>query len=593
MTIKKFIFTILIINLVLFLFSQYASAREPGGSDKQGNQDRQESSRLTYEVDVRVTKVDVIVTDKAGKRVTGLKPENFRIYEDGRPRRLTTFYEVKGMDIYVSGPEEESGKLSQPSPPPPQSTAPQQVRNKIIIYFDNRHLHPMNRNWGIKKLESFIRNNFPPDSNNEGMVVCLDQKLEILRKFTSNPRLLTLAIEEVKKRSGQSLLRRKEREELRRELNRTISETNVFDKSENYNSYVMALGQARNYVESEQNDLLFSLKSLSAFINNLTGMEGRKILIYVSDGLPINPGDEVFSFLGQAFPSTNARVEAMNYDATRRFKELTARCNANEIALYPINARGLENMTLSADSQSGWDVSRRGPGMIKSVSRRKNDALKLMAQDTGGLAILNTNDIEKGLERIENDLQFYYTLAYRSLYREDNKYHSIRVKLVGVEEKYDVRVRQGYKQISRDEKIKENVSSRLFLTSQYNPMGVIVQILPVKKMLISDKLQLTLKLLIPIKNLVLKPRKEKNDYFGQIRVYTILKDAEGLISPVRELSEEIKIPAKDYEIAIKSNYPYLVEMYVDPGHYTISLAVRDVYGADVSYIQGEKTISGK
>jgi hypothetical protein len=216
-----------------------------------------------------------------------------------------------------------------------------------------------------------------------------------------------------------------------------------------------------------------------------------------------------------------------------------------------------------------------------------------MARDTGGLAILNTNDIEKGLERIENDLQFYYTLAYRSLYREDNKYHSIRVKLVGVEEKYDVRVRQGYKQISRDEKIKENVSSRLFLTSQYNPMGVIVQILPVKKMLISDKLQLTLKLLIPIKNLVLKPRKEKNDYFGQIRVYTILKDAEGLISPVRELSEEIKIPAKDYEIAIKSNYPYLVEMYVDPGHYTISLAVRDVYGADVSYIQGEKTISGK
>jgi VWFA-related protein len=591
MTIKKLIFTGLIIGLVLFFFSQTVLTREPGepgGSDK-GNRSQDESSQLTYEVDVRVTKVEVIVTDKSGNRVTGLKPENFRVYEDGRPQKLTTFYEVKGMEIYLAGPEEETGKLSQPAPPPPESPAPERVRNKIIIYFDNWHLHPLNRNWGIKKLESFIRNNFTPGSNNLGMVVCLDQKFEILQKFTSDQRLLMLALQQAKKHSGQSMIRRRARDDLKRELGRIVEETQPMDQR---TGFERAIGFARSYVEAEQTDLQFSLKSLGAFVNHLVGVEGRKILIYVSDGLPLNPAAEAFSYIDSAFPRGNAGSEAMDYDATRAFKDLTAKCNANEITLYPINARGLESMILSADKQAGWDIFGRGSGMLRTSSRRKSDALKLMARDTGGLAILNTNDIEKGLERIENDLQFYYTLAYRSLYQEDNRYHSIRVKLVGVEKKYKVRVRDGYKQISQDEKVKENVSSRLFLKSQYNPMGVMVQILPVKKMFASNKQQLTLKLLVPIKNLVLKPRKGKNDYFGQIKVYTILKDEAGLISPVRELAEAIIIPAKDYEVALKSNYPYLVEMYVEPGHYTISIAVRDVYGAEVSYIQGEKKISG-
>lgn len=587
MAIKKFILYILIINLVSFYLCQYALGQKIGSKSEQ--QSKEETPVLSYEVVVRVTKLDVIVTDKAGKRVTDLQPENFKIYEDGKLQKLTNFFQVKGMDVYASVADKESGKLSAPLKPLLQSVP--QVRNKIIIYFDNWQLHPMNRNWSIKKINSFIQNNFPPGSNNEGMVVCLDQKLQILQKFTSNARLLSLAVEGVKNRSGQSPLRRKQREELRRELNRTISETYVFDKSANYDSYVMALGQARNYVESEQNDLIFSLKSLGALINNLTGILGRKVLIYVSDGLPINPGDEIFSFLDQAFPSTSARVEAMNYDATRTFKELTARCNANEITLYTINARGLESMVLSADQHAGWDLRKRGSGMVKSGTRSKNEALKLMAGDTGGVAILSTNDIESGLKKIENDLQFYYTLGYQSRHMDDNKYHSIKIKLDGVEKKYNVRVRQGYKQISPENQIKEGVLSRLFIRRQYNPLGVMMKIMPVEPKPLSNKVFLVLKLLIPIKNLSLYTREK--DYFGQFKVYVVLKDSEGRISPCRELSEEVKIPAKDYEIAIKSSYPYLVEMYVNPNQYTISLAVRDVRGATTSYIQINKFVASK
>ncbi len=581
MAIKKIIFYAVISNLLLFFLGASILSQEAKKNLQQ--QKKEEIPRPAYEVEVIVTNVDVVVTDKEGKRITGLKPENFEIYEDGLLQKLTNFYEVKGMEVYISVPEKEREEPPEPLQPLPQQAT--QIENKIIIYFDNWHLHPLNRNWSIKKIESFIRNNFSPDNNSQGMVVCLGQELEILQEFTSNEWQLLQAIDKAKKYSGQSLLRIRNKEDLRKELNNIVSKSTRYDKFE---SYERALGYARNYVEAEQTDLLYSLKSMNAFIDYLMGIEGKKIMIYISDGLPLNAGYEVFGFLDQAFPSGNARSEAMNYDATRLFKELAARCNANEISLYPINAQGLESMVLSADKEAGWNTYSRGSGMVKPGSRVKNEALKLMARETGGLAILNTNDIESGLEKIQDDIQFYYSLGYVSPYREDNKYHSIKVELVGLEEKYDVRVRQGYLRISQEEKVKESIMSRLFLPRQYNPMNVIVQIMPVEAIPASNKLRLTLKVLIPIRNLTLLPR--ENDYIGQIKVYVALMDSESRISPCHELTQEIKIPTEDYEIAVNRSYPYLAEMYVNPGHYIISLGVKDVPSSVINYLQLEKMI---
>lgn len=579
---KKTIIQALTLFLIFFLLGSYALTQKEEASPPQ--QKKEEIPRPAYEVEVVVTNVDVVVTDKKGNRVTGLKPENFEIYEDGLLQKMTNFFEVKGMEVYASVYDKEKKEPRVPLEPLPEKSL--QFRNKIIFYFDNWHLHPLNRNWSIKKLESFIRNNFSPEeSSNQGMVVCLGQKLEVIQEFTSTQGQLLGAIEEVKRHSGQSLLRLRTKEDLRKELNRIVSETN---RENRYKSYENALSLARNYVETEQNDLIYSLKSINAFLDYLIGIEGKKFLIYISDGLPINPSEEVFSFLDQAFPRGLARTETLIYDSARLFKELTARCNANEITLYPINAQGLESMVLTADKEAGWDTYSRGSGMVKSGSRTKNEALQLMARDTGGLAILNTNDIESGLEKIEGDLQYYYSLGYVSPHREDGSYHSIEVKLVGVEEKCDVRLRHGYMRISQEEKIKESVTSRLFLKRPYNSMNIKVQILPSKPMPTTKKLCLTLKILIPLKNITLLYREK--DYIGQIKVYIALMDSEGRISPGHELTEQIKIPSEDYEVAMRSNYPYIAEMYVDPNHYIISLAVKDVSGETVNYIQVEKTI---
>jgi hypothetical protein len=99
---------------------------------------------------------------------------------------------------------------------------------------------------------------------------------------------------------------------------------------------------------------------------------------------------------------------------------------------------------------------------------------------------------------------------------------------------------------------------------------------------------LTLKLLIPIHKLLLIPQGDV--YSGQIRVYMALKDRESEISPCYMLTHEIKIPAGDYALAQNSRYPYLTEMTVAKTQYTISLAVEDIPGEAISFIQLEKDI---
>jgi len=548
-------------------------------------QEKQEIPKPAYEVEVIVSNVSVVVSDKDGQKITGLKPENFEIYEDGIRQNLTNFYEVMGMEVYAPSLEK---KEDEPAPIPlPLPASSPQFKNKIIFYFDNWQLHPLNRNQSIKRIEEFIRNNFSVENhNNEGMVISLGQELEVLQEFSSNPEQLLNALQEAKKHSGHSLLQMKEKEDLQKELNRMVSGMTMSDNK--YEGFQSAMGFAKNYIESENNDLLYSLKSLNALIDNLNGIEGRKILIYISDGLALNPGEVVFDYIDHAFQVGNARAEAMIYDATNLFKNLTARCNAAEVTLYPINATGLDSRILSADREGGWDVYRQGSGMIKETSRVKNEALKLMADDTGGIPILNVNDISPGLERIGNDLQFYYSLGYRSLHREEGEYHTIDVRLVGVEEKYDVRVREGYLRVSKEDRIKDSLSSRLFLYRIENPMDVRVQVLPVEPMAASKRLSLKIKLLIPIKNLTLYS--EGDVYLGKIKAYIVMKDGRNRLSPCHELVEDIRIPASDYEIALKSSYPYIAEMYVEPEDYTISLCVRDLIGDVANYLQLQKTI---
>lgn len=549
----------------------------------QGTSKDKELPKPYYKFEVAVTNVDVFVEDKYGEPITGLRPENFQIYDNGVMQKISNFYEVKGRDIYVASADQE-GELRLSESPLKLEDAFEGERTKVIFYFDNFQMHPLNKNWVVKKLDNFIKNNFSSGLY-EGMVVSADEKFKIVQEFASDSEIILRSINEVAQQSNDIMLRIRTREDLKEDINKIIENKENYDKFENLER---ALGLAQNYVDDVDNDIRISLKYLDSLINFLSGVKGRKVLIYISDGLPLNPAEEVYSYIDRAFPQGNALSRAIDYDATRLFKEITSRSNAYNIAIYTINAMGLESSMVTADKRTEWDVYSKGFGMMRNQSRFHNAGIQLMAEDTGGLAIVNANNIENGLVKISKGLSNYYSIGFISK-NKDNKIRNIEVKVVGLKQDYTVRYRRSYKSFSTEEKIEDTVMSRLFLRLNENKLNISAQLMIKERGFMKNKeLPLTIKLLIPLKNIMLL--KKDDEYVGEIEVYFAVKDSQDNVSPCYKLKHDIKVPVADYNKAIISNYPYLVETQLVPDNYLFSLAIRDKLADLTSYIQFEKQI---
>src|SRR6266852_1703677 len=84
---------------------------------------RAQENKLVETIEVRVTNVDVVVTDRQGNPVSGLTKDDFQLFENRKPQTITNFYEVRPNSVQasVTAPAEASvpvpaGTISEPPP---------------------------------------------------------------------------------------------------------------------------------------------------------------------------------------------------------------------------------------------------------------------------------------------------------------------------------------------------------------------------------------------------------------------------------------------------------------------------------------------
>ena len=119
--------------------------------------------------------------------------------------------------------------------------------------------------------------------------------------------------------------------------------------------------------------------------------------------------------------------------------------NRANAAFYTVDPRGLPVFDTPMGPGAPLDVV-----TDFAVLRRRQDTLRMLAENTDGKAVLNNNDLDPGFKQIATDLSSYYLLGYYSSNaRLDGKYHSIkvRVKRPGI----DVRARKGYTSPTEEE----------------------------------------------------------------------------------------------------------------------------------------------
>lgn len=558
-----------------------AQMRKPGDPLTPSPAEQQKEAEPFIDiVNVSVVNVDVYVTDKQGKVVTGLNKDDFQIFENGRPVEITNFYAVNdGKSVAVDqeaaapapAPQAPAAAPAPPqasqAPPEAASTPPDQ-RLRLIIYIDNFNLRPFNRNRVMRELRAFIGHQLGKDD--ELMLVTYDRELHVRRTFTNDPSLIATAMLELEKISAQGVHADSER----RDALQRISESESVAQAESI---------ARTYAQSAYNDLAFSLTALKKLTDSLAGMPGRKAVLYVSDGLQMIAGQDVFYAVQNKYnEQSSSLTQTLEFDVSRRLTELAAQANANRITFYTIDAAGLRVYESTTAENQGPGPSQPGFSQLIDSVRFSNlqSTLQLMAEKTGGVAIINTNVVTPQLEKIAKDFNTYYSLGYTPPHYGDGRYYKIEVK---VKNRKDLRVRhrEGYRDKSTDARMSDGTTAALNFPFEENPLDVSMEFGQPRAR--EDGFYLVpVNVRIPIGKLTLVPREKSED--ARVRLFIAALDSDGGTSDVQQAPVPISVAKADVETAKNKYYVYSVNLLMRPGEQRVAVGVRDDVGALASFI---------
>jgi len=217
-----------------------------------------------------------------------------------------------------------------------------------------------------------------------------------------------------------------------------------------------------------------TLDAFEDLIVHLAGVrEERKAILTVSEGWPlyrpnrslarsigggggVRPGDilgrpprpqptDAGQVLGSDIVDCERdRMVLAEMDDDLRLTQITQQANRSNVTFYPVYAAGLV-----ADDSSIADTSTTQFQAASRLRARQN-AMRALAEDTDGISIINTNNIDGMLRRIVDDLSSYYLMGYYTTNTKlDGKFRSIsvRVKRPGI----TVRARKGYRSFTEDE----------------------------------------------------------------------------------------------------------------------------------------------
>jgi VWFA-related protein len=513
-------------------------------------------------VDVSVTNIDVIVTDSKGNRITGLTAKDFEVFQDAVPQAITNFYAVSGGKVLL-----EDGKTLPIDAPEAAEEIPQQLKTRYVVYIDNLNIQPQNRNRMFKRLKEFISTAVGPHA--EAMVVTYNRSLKVKRRFTSEKGDVLAAIENTEMDTGGGTPQAGERKDALARINDARSEEE-------------ALRVARSYAQSLRNDLEFAVDAMKTTLNGLAGVEGRKIFVYVSEGLPSSAGAELFDAISQKFSGGHAALETIDFNMNSRYASLVQSANANGVTIWALDASGLAADDLIS-AENRYLETRPSTFLMRQNTQAP---LLMLAEQTGGMAAVNTNDWKDSLDELARDFSNFYSLGYRSTRGASDRPHSVevRVKRKGLR----VRSRKGLLDKSTETRTAEAVVASLHYPRTDNPLGVSVT-LGEPRPYDNENYLLPIRIAVPVGKLGLVPSGDR--YEGQFFVYFVVLDALGKQSDLQVQRQAVTVPAKDFTDAQKKDFYYDVQLLVVPGGQKLAVALRDGVSNLTSYLQKNVFVS--
>lgn len=348
---------------------------------------------------------------------------------------------------------------------PPAALRPEQVRRTIALVVDDLRLSFKSVNSVKTALRKFVDEQMQPDDLVS--IIRTSTGSGVFQQFTSDKRILYAAISKIRWYAGGR------------------GAVDVFkqgDPDDNSNSEF----------DKYQQDLYVvgTLGVVSYTIRGMSDMPGRKAILFFSEG--INLFDTSVQKDGSGDNKDTTINSGLNSRVAGSMQGLVEAANRASVVIYGVDARGLVVVMPEAGDRSfGSDSSGKfGMGAVAGVNAstltnnrtrelfESQRGLKYLSEQTGGFAILNNNNLSKGVERVLNDQDGYYLIGYlpdeQTFDSKTSRYNKLEVKVKDSNSR--VRYRSGFFGIE-DKKLKPgaqtpNEQIRAALTSPFKSSDI-------------------------------------------------------------------------------------------------------------------------
>ena len=521
-------------------------------------------------VTTRLVVVDVVATDRKGNPVTDLQREDFTVAEDGKPQDVRAFSFQN-----ATKPGEQVAQTTPHEKPLPVNVVTNVRLAKAgaplaVLLLDGINTRLNNQQYAKQQLLEFLKK-LPADQ--PVAVYLLGSRLLLIQDFTSDPAVLKAAVQNLK--------------DLRSPLMENASGGPVkfwFEGVPLPTEIKRRALEFQQETESSQTDIrmTITLTALNQLARTLAGYPGRKNLIWVSETFPLNI-------------EANKATGGASAERTRRNYTMPVANTANllsnaQIAVYPVDARtlvGTDLYNVAARYDERGNVNGGGGGQAsQALDDTANElmaargTMEQLAENTGGRAFYNRNDLGNAVKEGMADGATYYALGYYPTNKtQDGRYRKIAVHVTrpGI----TLRYRPGYfaldprdyarqSQGHRDAEFSETLSLDVPISTA---LPFTAAVLPASS---SSKNQINVNFAVDAHALSFfetEGGKKRAAIECAVRVFSI----HGSDKPLRTESDivDANLPPESYATVMQRGMPCRATLELPAGEYLLRLGVRD------------------
>lgn len=506
-------------------------------------------------ITVQVVEIEAVVIDGTGAPVENLQRDDFDVRVNGKPAEVTNFHRVeRGV---AGGGSRATGEA-------------QAVPSRLIVFIDDLHLLAGSKKRALDALRRYAETSISDAT--KPILIRWNGSMSSMKPARDKEALLR-EIARIEREPVRSTRAAAERQRVLRQINDVldIPGPNADERAQ------YAMMAAVQYAAERHRDAHVTLEALKELVTLVSSFPERKVLLYVSDGLPLRAGTETLQYARDAlrgfdllggFLSGAQPLDDQQYDLTAAYRGLVQYAQAADVVVSVLDPGGLRGYAHSAVESAG------GHARLDSTAIRENESngLRMVAFQTGGRYVGQENDLDRAISLLAGDVSTYYSLGVRGA---DSARFDVDVRVRGRE---DLRVLTARRRelATEAEILAATLRARLYSRVEENPLGATLKVLPPTKE--GGKCAVPAEVILPPERL------------GRMKSSSVPRvDLEIHAMAVDDRHNESAIRSSRKQLTPKEGEPLVepIAFGFQVRKFVVSLAIVDMVSGTTSYLQAD------